>query len=495
MNTTNFRKKLCVVVIFLTVFMLLPAYSFGAYNAKAPTVSGTSSILIDAGSGEVLYEKNADERRDPASVTKILNAMVVLDNMNLDTVVTIPEYSYEKLGNLYGIKPGEQYTVEDLLYAMMLFSSNDVAEALAIICGGDIDSFCTMMNDKAKAYGATDTNYTNPNGMNNAGQEHHKTTARDLSVIASEAMQNKTFRKIVKTKTHKVTELKSGKTKTVQNTNACLYNKKVKLINDKKLNLYYEGCNGIKTGLTSRSGECFVGSAKRGNTEFIAVVLNAPTPEDKYKDAAKLWDYGYANYRTYTAAKASEYVYELKVKKGDLSEVDLGIKQDMDITVAKGSHPDETTKVETQLNEKSVTAPVKKGTVMGKLICVDENGKALAESDLIALEDVNEGWILSAIGISNEEIPQFILIVALIISGILILLLTRKIRREKRRQRRRAQRERAARSRGRERERKPFDDVSVRTAPGKSSNTTRSSKSKRRKKRRRRKSTRGNKNV
>lgn len=462
MKISRYIRTICAAaVIILTVTLCSPAEVSGASSDKTPSLSGTSAVLIDAGSGQVLYEKNAYEKRDPASITKMLNAMVVLDTVDMDKVVTIPEYSYETVGHVFGLKAGEKYTVKDLLYAMMLPSNNDVAEALALVAGGDIESFCAMMNDKAEACGGKDTNFTNPNGLNNAGQEKHRTTAMDLALIASEGMKNSTFREIVKTKSYTVTELNSGRERRVRSTNACLYDRKIK-IDDKKVRLYYKGCNGIKTGLTSVAGNCFVGSARKGNTELIAVTLNCATAEEKFEDAIALWDYGFNNYRTYTAAKASEYVYELKVKKGNLAQVDLGIREDLDITVDRGSKPAETTETRAVLNSDEVNAPVKKGTVMGRLVCLDEEGNTLGERELIALENVEEGWALSAIGIADEEIPFFILVLALIISAVLIFLLTRRIRAERRRQRRRARRERAVRSRERERERNPFSDMNDR---------------------------------
>ena len=452
-----FRKIICTAVV---AALMMPVVSFGATKEKPEKISGTSAILMDAGSGQILYEKNAEENRDPASITKMLNALVIIDTMELDKVVTIPEYSYETVGHVYGIKAGEKYTVRDLLYAMMLPSNNDVAEALALIAGGDISGFCTMMNDKAKACGGKDTNFTNPNGLNNAGQEHHRTTAYDLAMIASEGMKNSTFRKIVKTKKYEVTEKTSGKTRVVRNTNACLYDRKVKIDDgNKKVKLYYKGCNGIKTGITSVAGYCFAGSARRGNTELIAVSLNASAPEERFRDTARLWDYGFANYKTYTAAKASEYIYELDVKKGNLAQVDLGIKEDLDVTVLKKSKPEETLTTEVKIYEDEVIAPVEKGEILGELVCKDEDGNIMRAEELFALEDVSEGWILSAIGISNEEIPVFLLLSALVITAFLIFALTRKMRIRRRKQRRRAKRERAVRSRGRERERNPFGNT------------------------------------
>ena len=132
------------------------------------TWEGTSVIMIDGGSGEILYEKNAEERRDPASITKILTCLVVLENMDLDDEITVAE-DYDGAGENIAVKADERFTVEQLLYAMMVGSANDAAEVLALAAGGDMETFCDMMNERAKECGAKNTSFTNPNGMNYAG--------------------------------------------------------------------------------------------------------------------------------------------------------------------------------------------------------------------------------------------------------------------------------------------------------------------------------------
>lgn len=423
---------------------------------EEPKLNATSAILIDAGSGDILYEKDVYDKRDPASITKVLNAMVVLDNLKLSEIYVIPD-RLETVGHTVGLKKGEELTIEQLLYAMLLYSGNDAAEALAYATGGDMETFCSMMNEKAKACGAKNTNFTNANGLNNYGQENHRTTAYDLAMISREAMKNKTFRKIVSTKRYIIPATNKSKERKIRSTNALLYEKPFKM-DGKVFDCYYKGTTGIKTGMTSVAGECFVGSAKRGNTELIAVILNAATAEDKFEDAIALFDYGFANYRTYTAAKSSDVLYELKVKKGSLAKVDLGIVDDMDITVNRDYEGAKNITTEIVFSEeyadsedaktnkkkiKWVKAPVKKGTVFGHLVAYNENGEAVAVQELIALETVHKGGILSNIGIADEELPLFFVILSMIVILLLILRITRNLRKEKRRKRRRAKRQRA----------------------------------------------------
>ena len=394
-----------------------------------PRITATSAIMIDGGSGTVLYEKNADERRDPASITKILNAMVVLDNMELSDTYEIPS-GLETVGHVVALKEGEVLSIEQLLYAMLLYSGNDAAEALAYATAGDMKTFCSMMNEKAAQCGATHTNFTNANGLNNPGQENHRTTARDLSLISKEAMKNKTFRKIVSTKTYTIPESAKAKERKIRSTNALLYEKPFKM-DDKTFDFYYEGANGIKTGMTSVAGECFIGSAKRGNTELIAVVLNADSVEDKFKDASKLLDYGFENFKTCTLVKSGQVLYELKVKRGSLAAVDLGLAEDMDVTIKKGEQAEQNLNYEVVLTgakEDFVTAPVAKGSVMGQVVAYDSEGNRLAASELIALEKVEEGGVLSRIGIADEYLPMVLVIFSMLIIGALIVIISIRLR-------------------------------------------------------------------
>ncbi len=424
-------------------------------SEEKPGLNATSAILIDAGSGVILYEKDAYDKRDPASITKILNAMVVLDNLKLSDTYVIPD-GLETVGHVVNLKKGEELTIEQLLYAMLTYSGNDAAEALAYAAGGDMKTFCSMMNKKARSCGAENTNFTNANGLNNYGQEYHRTTAYDLAIISREAMKSKTFRKIVSTKRYTIPATNKSKERKLRNTNALLYEKPFKM-DGKKFDCYYKGTTGIKTGMTSVAGECFVGSAKRGNTELIAVVLNAATAQDKFDDAIDLLDYGFANYKTYTAAKSSDVIYELKVKKGSLAGVDLGIAEDLDITVSRDyegkknittgivfsqKYTDSENAKTNAEKIKWIKAPVKKGTVFGHLVAYNDKDEAIAVQELIAMEEVEKGGILSNIGIADEELPMFFIVLSMAIILILILRITRNLRKDKRRRRRRAKRQR-----------------------------------------------------
>ena len=235
---------------------------------QPPSISAKQAILIDSKSGEVLFEKNADEKGYPASTTKIMTALVTLDiceeiGAPVDTLVKIPAEAVGVEGSSLYLKKGEERTLENLLYGVMLRSGNDGATALASIMGGNVEHFVDLMNEKARKLGCTGTNFVNPSGLYD---ENHYTTARDLSKIARCAMENKTFRQVAGAKS---LEEYQNKNKTV---------------------FQYDGATGIKIGFTKMSGRTLVASSKRQGTELICVVLS---DGNWFNDAYALMDYGY----------------------------------------------------------------------------------------------------------------------------------------------------------------------------------------------------------
>lgn len=426
----------------------------------APAVEGTSAILMDANSGEILYEKNAYERRDPASVTKIMTCMVILETMELDEKVTSDiEFNPASSGTGIKIKKGEVFTVEQLLYALMLPSANDAAIVLAKASGGSVENFCQMMNERAARCGAKDTNFTNPNGMNEPIQPEHKTTAYDLAIIAKEAMENKTFRKIVSTVDYTIPKTNKSAKRSFRNVNRCISDGESKVpipdYVEMKGFYRYEGTLGIKTGFTSTAGSCFCGWAKKDDTELIAVVLNSTTYESRFEDAIALWDYGFEKYHTYMVASSGEILDEFRVKHGAKGEVAVSLAGDLGITLNK---EDKEPKIDTKIDayEKKAAAPIKKGDELGT-ITVYKNDDAVVQRTLIAAENVEKGGILSYVGVPDEDVPMFI--IGIVIAAILIFILYNVYRRHqyKLKRRRRAQLNRDVRRREWDKEKNPFD--------------------------------------
>ena len=242
-------------------------------NAIAVDLSARAAALIDGKSGKVLFEKNKDERLPMASTTKIMTGLLACESKKMKKTVTVSPVASGTEGSSLWLEPGEKQTLENLTYGLMLRSGNDAAVAIAEYLGGSIDAFALLMNERAKKIGVKNTGFKNPNGLDAEG---HFTSAYDLALISREAMKNKTFRKIVSTKNKTIPWESSEWDRSLTNHNKMLWR--------------YEGCNGIKTGFTKKSGRCLVTSAKRGKTELICVTLNAP---DDWNDHTKMLDYGF----------------------------------------------------------------------------------------------------------------------------------------------------------------------------------------------------------
>ena len=234
--------------------------------AEAVEVSATAAVLLDADTGQLLYEKNGDEQMLIASTTKIMTALVVLEHARLTDTITVTGDHMVEGSSMY-LKPGEVVTVEELLYGLMLCSGNDAALALADCCGG-LETFVAAMNDKAAALGMTDTSFANPNGLDD---ENHYSTARDMAVLAAYAAQDPTFRRICSTRTATV----GGRTMT----------------NHNKLLSQVEGCIGMKTGYTRAAGRTLVSCAEREGRRLVAVTL---CDGNDWADHKALYEMGFA---------------------------------------------------------------------------------------------------------------------------------------------------------------------------------------------------------
>jgi D-alanyl-D-alanine carboxypeptidase len=268
-----------------------PAPAAGTYdettlqNLTEEDIRGEAAILIDADTGSVLFEKNANEKLYPASTTKIMTALLALEYGHLDDTVTVPK-SITKLpkdSSLVPLKPGEKLTMRDLLYGLMLPSGNDAAVTIATKVAGSVDKFVKMMNEKAQALGCTETQFKNPHGYQNKA---HYTTASDLALIAQEAMKNETFREIVSAKSYTIPKTNKSKKRKLTTTDL--------MLSDSSPN-YYPYEIGVKTGHHSMSGQCFVGAAVKDGVTLISVVLKS-SKSGMWTDTRKLMDYGFAQY-------------------------------------------------------------------------------------------------------------------------------------------------------------------------------------------------------
>ncbi len=273
------KIKKYMAIVLATVCAAICCSCGKPINAEtAPSAAGTevystatSMALVDGDTGELIYSKNCDVRREPASTTKICTAITVLENYTLlDLPVPIPDEAIGVEGSSLYLQKGEMLTVRDLLYGLMLQSGNDCAVALAVTVGGSVEGFVKLMNETADKAGASNTNFMNPHGLHH---DEHYTTARDLCAISYYAMRNETFREIVSTKRHRTPYHNHDYDRNFPNKNKILYN--------------YAGGNGIKTGFTKKSGRCLVSSATRNGKTYICTVLNCG---DMFEECMRLMD-------------------------------------------------------------------------------------------------------------------------------------------------------------------------------------------------------------
>ena len=296
MKQKKFVKGLALFFAMLLTcgFVVTPA-------SAAPSVSARSAVLIEAESGRVLYQQNAFLRLPMASTTKIMTAIVAIESGDTKRTVAVSPDAVGIEGSSVYLYPGEQLTMEELLYALLLESANDAATAIAIAVAGSVEGFSRKMNEKAESLGLTATHFTNPHGLDD---EAHYTTAYDLAVLSAYALKNEAFRTICAT-TRKTIPLKGDEGTRV-------------LVNHNKMLTRYEGAIGVKTGFTKRSGRCLVSAAERDGLTLIAVTLGAP---DDWRDHAAMLDFGFESYQSVLLAEKGGLVLPLSVVGGDTASV------------------------------------------------------------------------------------------------------------------------------------------------------------------------------
>ena len=366
--------------------------SVTALASNSPALDATAALLVSPDSGMVLYSKNADQKRYPASTTKIMTALLTLENVsNLDETVTSEAVDFENVtadSSNAGILLGEQVTVRDLLYALMLPSANEAAYMLARHVGGSWEQFVDMMNDRAAELGCTGTHFCNPCGLH---EEDHYTTACDLYLIAKEAMKDVTFRDIVSTVQHRMAKTNLHEERIIYTTN--------QLIFSSFQPWSYANCLGIKTGHTSQAGNCFVGYAEYGDAKLFSVVLGCsnsskeyPSVAASFTDTKKLCQWGFENFTSKTLARQGEEVTYTKVKLStDTNQLLLTAKADVVALLPKDLDVKALELVEDIPEE--VKAPVKAGDPIGTAT-YRYNGTDYGTVELVALNDISRSTVL-----------------------------------------------------------------------------------------------------
>lgn len=328
-----------------------------------------AAILVDLGTGAVLYEKNADEQRAIASITKVMTLLLTFQaleagRVQLTDIVPVSEHAYGMGGSQIWLEPGEQLTLEEMLKAICISSANDAAVAVAEYIGGSEDAFVQQMNDEAARLGMTGTHFENACGLDETG---HLSTARDVAVMSREMLLHHT--EIADYCTIWTDTLRGGETQ---------------LVNTNKLLRSYQGITGLKTGTTGGAGVCISASAERDGLGLVAVILGAPSSKDRFDAARTLLDYGFANYQSLTAELPADAPKTLPVARGAEETVELSYTAPGSFLAAKGD--DAQLEVQLALPE-SVEAPVAAGQQLGT-VTVLRGGQTLAEYPVAAANDV-----------------------------------------------------------------------------------------------------------
>lgn len=354
----NAPKKTLIAAIMLLA-LLFTLFSFAAFSKSPLKESARSAALYEPTSGEFLYEKNADDRLPMASTTKIMTALVALREFDgLEKEITIEKRACGIEGSSAYFRGGEIFTLCDLLHILMLRSANDAAAQIAYTVSGDIESFATLMNEVAVELGLENTNFTNPSGLDD---ENHYTTAKELAIITAEAMKYDAFREIVSKRIYTATDLSTGK--------SSVY------VNHNKLLTRYDGCVGVKTGFTKRSGRSLVSAAVRDGVSLIAVTINAP---NDWSDHTNMLDFGFSQLEYIKAVDASESEFTLPTLGSEKDSVRVAPSEDFGFVARRGA----TAELVYDL-PKYLIAPIKQGEKIGK-ITVKCDGVTVGEIDIIA---------------------------------------------------------------------------------------------------------------
>ncbi len=332
-------------------------------------IKAKSAILMEVNTGKILYEMNADEKLPPASITKIMSLLLVMEaidsgKMSVEDVITASEHACSMGGSQIWLEPGETMTVDDLLKAAVIASANDATVALGEQIAGSEEGFVAMMNERAAQLGMTNTHFVNATGLDAEG---HISTAHDVAIMSAELIKHELIKNY---STVWMDTLRDGESE---------------LVNTNKLVRFYEGTTGLKTGTTSGAGYCLSATAERNGLELVAVIMSGDTSQDRFNGAKKLLDYGFANYE-YASITPQLDITELDVKNGVAQKVKISAENNFGALLKKS----EASAITQQLNLKqNLTAPIKKDAVVGT-VDFYLNDEMIGQVDVTASESVDK---------------------------------------------------------------------------------------------------------
>lgn len=333
-------------------------------------IKAKSVILMEVNTGRILYEDNPDEILPPASITKVMSLLLVMEaiergEFDLETVVTASEHACSMGGSQIWLEPGESMTVDDLLKATVIVSANDATVALGELVAGSEEGFVALMNKKAKELGMTNTTFKNCSGLDAEG---HLTTAHDVSVMSRELIKHDLIKNYT---TIWMDTLRGGESE---------------LVNTNKLVRFYNGTTGLKTGTTSGSGYCLSATAQRDGLELVAVVMGADTTNDRFEGAKKLLDFGFANFSFKEITADLEKDFKTDIIDGVKDKVLIKSDGSFGILLKKSDSKEITQKI---VLDKNITAPIKKGDKVGRVL-IYSGDEVLGEIKLLSAENIDK---------------------------------------------------------------------------------------------------------
>ncbi len=403
------KRALSLLLALLLLSAALPAAVFA--DDGPAKLDAESALLMDMSTGRILYEKDKDAVHFPASTTKMITAILAIENLTMDRVMTADAEVAKTGGDTINLKTGEQITVEQALNALLVKSANDCAVILAKAVSGEVSDFVELMNAKAKEIGCENTRFVTPNGLHD---EEHVSTCEDLAKIALYCMKNEIFRSIVCKDTYTVPVTNMSPARELASTNLMLWETTPRIyINNKFTGCKYEGTIGIKTGYTSHAQGCLVAACEREGTTLLAVVMMS-TSYGRFADCIKLFNWGFSKYRTLPIFEAGRELGVVKVKRGEFNKVKAVLSEDVCATVpVEAADSVITTSVEL---DGSVRAPFEAGTVIGT-VNIYEAGELISTFAAIAASGVAKGGILSVFGIEDHtaKIIGYVIVAALMI--------------------------------------------------------------------------------
>lgn len=338
-----------------------------------------SAVLIERDTGKVLYNKNSNERLAPASMTKIMTMLLIMEALDKGKIkmsdkVRTSEHAASMGGSQIFLEPGEEMTVKEMLKGIAIASGNDASVAMAEFISGSEEEFVKKMNKKAKELGLKNTSFKNPTGLT---EEGHYSSAYDMAIMAKELLKYESITKFTGTYEDYLRE----------NTD-----KKFWLVNTNRLIKFYPGVDGVKTGYTGEAKYCLTASAKKGNMRAIAVVFGASTPKERNAQVTKMLDFAFSQYETHPLYKRNETVAKVKVKKGKQKFIELTTSEPISILTKKGEDMNDVKK-EIKMKD-NISAPIQTGEELGTLV-LKKDGEVLAESPVAAKEDMKKAGFIT----------------------------------------------------------------------------------------------------